>query len=275
MAHYAIGDLQGCYDALCRLLEQIRFDPAQDKLWFAGDLVNRGPDSLKTLRLVRDLGPAADSVLGNHDLHLVAVHFGLARAKAKEGLQQVLEAADREDLLQWLRHRPLLLECVEQKAVLTHAGIPPNWSLAQARRRAHELEAALRSAQPQDFLKEMYGNTPALWHKKLEGPSRLRVITNYFTRMRLCTPAGELEFAHKEGLEDIPAGYFPWFQLPNPGLEDYRVLFGHWAALEGRTQSTQFIGLDTGCVWGGALSAYRLEDGQFFRNQQGCPGCEL
>ena len=272
MALYAIGDLQGCHDALVDLLDVIHFDPARDHLWFAGDLVNRGPDSLKTLRLVKSLGPAAESVLGNHDLHLLAVANGLAKAKSKEGLQQVLEAPDRDELLAWLRQRPVLLESTTHKAVLTHAGIPPCWSLKKARKLAGELENALRTNDLHEFLAAMYGNEPAGWSKGLSGTTRLRVITNYFTRMRVCTPEGELEFSHKEGFEDIPAGYTPWFRFPPRELDGYRVLFGHWAAIHGQTDSEQFIGLDTGCVWGGQLTAYRLDDGQRFQNRVGCPG---
>lgn len=273
MALYAIGDVQGCHEALLDLLDVIRFNPSNDQLWFAGDLVNRGPDSLETLRLVKSLGASAESVLGNHDLHLVAVHHGLAKAKAKEGLAQVLDAPDREELVEWLRHRPMLLKSKEYRAVLTHAGIPPCWSLKQATRYAEELETALRADDIQDFLAAMYGNEPALWSDDLSGTTRLRVITNYFTRMRLCTPEGALDFSHKEGLEDMPEGYYPWFQLPTAELKNYRVLFGHWAALEGKTGSTQFIGLDTGCVWGGTLTAHRLDDGRRFQSRRGCPGC--
>lgn len=273
MACYAIGDIQGCCEALEDLLDVIHFDPAADTLWFAGDLVNRGPDSLRTLRLIKSLGPAANSVLGNHDLHLVAVHFGHAKAKPKEGLQDILDAPDRDALIHWLLQRPMLLENTGQRAVLTHAGIPPCWSLAEARQYARELEQALRGPNLPAFLADMYGNTPALWSRDLAGTIRLRVITNYFTRMRLCTPAGELDFAHKEGTDSLPAGLYPWFSLPNNGLEDYRLLFGHWAALEGRTHHPRAIGLDTGCVWGGKLTAYRLEDGQRFHNRRGCPGC--
>jgi len=272
MSLYAIGDLQGCHEALLNLLDVIAFDPAHDQLWFAGDLVNRGPDSLKTLRFVKGLGDCADSVLGNHDLHLLAVAQGLAKAKAKEGLQQVLDAPDRDELLAWVQQRPVMLESKQHRAVLTHAGIPPCWTLKKARQCARELEAALRSAGLHDFLAAMYGDEPAGWSKGLRGTTRLRVITNYFTRMRVCTVDGELDFSHKEGLDDIPAGYFPWFQLPARDLHGYRVLFGHWAALMGQTDNPQFIGLDTGCVWGGYLSAFRLDDGKRFTSACGCPG---
>lgn len=271
MALYAIGDLQGCQEALLALLDTIAFDPGHDRLWFAGDLVNRGPDSLQTLRFVKSLGDAAESVLGNHDLHLLAVANGLAKAKAKEGLQQVLEAPDRDELLDWVRQRPVMLESRKHRAVLTHAGIPPCWSLKKARRCARELETAIRSSDLHTFLADMYGDIPAGWQKGLRGTTRLRVITNYFTRMRVCTPEAELDFAHKEGLEDIPDGFSPWYQLPARDLQGYRVLFGHWAALMGNTGSEQFIGLDTGCVWGGFLTAYRLDDGMRFTTRTGCP----
>ena len=275
MSLYAIGDLQGCHAALLDLLDVIAFDPAHDQLWFAGDLVNRGPHSLQTLRFVKDLGNAAESVLGNHDLHLLAVANGLAKAKAKEGLQQILDAPDRDELLQWLQQRPVMLESRQHKAVLTHAGIPPCWSLKKARRCARELENALRGSDLHEFLAAMYGDEPAGWRKGLRGTTRLRVITNYFTRMRVCTPAGDLEFRHKEGLDDIPTGYYPWFQLPARDLQGYRILFGHWAALMGQTLNAQFVGLDTGCVWGGYLTAYRLDDGQRFRSRCGCPDVQV
>lgn len=273
MALYAIGDIQGCREALEDLLELIRFDPSRDRLWLAGDLVARGPDSLGTLRLVRGLGAAADSVLGNHDLHLLAAHYGFTIPKKKDNTQPVLDAPDRHELMEWLRRRPLLLEDAGHDCVLTHAGIPPGWSLAQTRDRARELEAALRSPDITDFLADMYGNEPARWSDDLRGTTRLRVITNHLTRMRLVGPGGELDLLYKEDLTDIPPGLHPWFTLPNPALATGRVLFGHWAAISGETGSTRFIGLDTGCVWGGHLTACRLDDGRLFASRRGCPGC--
>lgn len=261
MALYAIGDLQGCYDALCRLLDAINFSDTSDQVWFAGDLVNRGPDSLRTLRLIRQLGNAAESVLGNHDLHLIAAYYGRTETHPKEGLQTVLNAPDAGELISWLTHRPLLLDDPQHRVALVHAGIPPCWSLTDARRLAVELEQTLRSAQLDEFLGGMYGNKPVLWDESLSGTKRLRLITNYLTRMRVCTAEGALEFHHKEGLDDIPEGYAPWYLWPNEALEDYTILFGHWAGLEGKTGMKRFQALDTGCVWAGSLTALRIDDG--------------
>ena len=270
MALYAIGDVQGCREALEDLLEQIHFDPACDRLWLAGDLVARGPDSLGVLRLVISLGKAAESVLGNHDLNLLAAHYGVAKVKARDLTQPILDAPDRDALMNWLRHRPLLLEDKRLNCVLTHAGIPPGWSLKQTRKRAHEVEQTLQGHDIQHFLANMYGNEPSHWFNALEGVTRLRVITNFLTRMRLVDAEGRMDFLYKEDLTGIPEGLQPWFSLPNPDLTVGRVLFGHWAALQGVTGSERFIGLDTGCVWGGCLSAYRVDDGQFFRSRRGC-----
>ncbi len=273
MALYAIGDVQGCLEALEDLLETISFDPSNDRLWFAGDLVARGPDSLGVLRLIKGLGNAADSVLGNHDLHLIAARHGGATPKKKDKTLPVLEAHDCDELLDWLQQRPMLLESTEHDCVLTHAGIPPDWSLENARQYAREVEQALRGPGITDFIADMYGNEPACWSNSLKGTTRLRVITNYLTRMRLITPDGQLDFAFKEDLTTVPEGYMPWFTLDNPALTVGRILFGHWAALQGATDRPRFIGLDTGCVWGGHLTAYRVDDGSFFSSSRGCVSC--
>jgi len=273
MALYAIGDVQGCLEALEDLLETIAFDSTRDRLWFAGDLVARGPDSLGVLRLIKGLGDAADSVLGNHDLHLIAARHGGVVPKKKDKTLPILEAPDRDELLDWLQQRPMLLESREHDCVLTHAGIPPDWSLEQTRQHAREIEATLRGPGITDFIADMYGNEPAVWSDDLKGTTRLRVITNYLTRMRLITPEGHLDFAFKEDLETVPEGYSPWFTIPNPSLKVGRVLFGHWAALVGVTDHPRFIGLDTGCVWGGHLTAYRIDDGSYFSSSRGCVAC--
>lgn len=270
MALYAIGDVQGCKEALEDLLARIQFDAGKDQLWFAGDLVARGPDSLGVLRLVKNLGPAAETVLGNHDLHLLAVHYGITSAKNRDLTEAILEAPDRHELMEWLRHRPLFLQNPQHDCVLTHAGIPPFWSAEKTAALAQEVEAVLQSDAITDYLAAMYGNEPDYWQDDLEGFVRLRVITNFLTRMRLVSAEGCMDFQFKEELTDIPDGLFPWFKLPNPALHHRLVLFGHWAALKGQTGSTRFIGLDTGCVWGGQLTAYRVEDGRCFHSERGC-----
>lgn len=267
MATYAIGDLQGCLEPLQRLLEQIEFSP-QDTLWFCGDLVNRGPDSLATLRFVKALGKQAVVVLGNHDLHLLALHHGICPGKRTDTLDDILSAPDRTQLLGWLQHQPLLHHDSQLGYTMVHAGIPPSWSIKKARRLAREVEYALRSRElAKGFFEHMYGNAPARWHKSLEGWERLRVITNYLTRMRFCTADETLDFAAKGGLDTQPPGYLPWYAWPNRKAVNNDVLFGHWAALQGQVDAAHVYALDTGCVWGGQLTAMRLEDRRFFHTQ--------
>jgi bis(5'-nucleosyl)-tetraphosphatase (symmetrical) len=265
MATYAVGDIQGCYTELRHLLEQLRFDPAQDRLWLVGDLVNRGPDSLQVLRFVKSLGDRAVTVLGNHDLHLLAVSEGIAELHRSDTLDEVLGAPDREELLAWLRGQRLLYS--EGDHVLVHAGLLPQWSVKQAGKLAREVEEALRGDDYTTFLSRMYGNTPHNWDDELEGYKRLRVIVNAFTRLRVCTPQGEMEFKFKGELEKIPEGYVPWFDLPERKSRKATVIFGHWSAL-GLKVTPNIIALDTGCLWGGPMTAIRLEDRQLF--QVGC-----
>ncbi len=261
MATYAIGDLQGCYNELMQLLEQINFND-QDQLWFTGDLVNRGPGSLQCLRFVKSLGDRAVCVLGNHDLHLLALHNGSGK-KANSTLEPILAAPDRDELMHWLQHRPLLHDDKSLGYVMTHAGIPHIWSLKTARNLAAELEAVLQSDRAERFFANMYGNQPDLWQDDLKGPARLRCITNYLTRMRFITTEGRLEFSASGRPEEAPNGFRPWFELP-PAKPLKRIqLYGHWAAL-GHHRNERSISLDTGCVWGNALSALRLDDGQLF-----------
>lgn len=262
MAIYAIGDIQGCYAELQQLLEVIRFDPAQDRIWLVGDLVNRGPDSLQVLRLVKSLGDNAITVLGNHDLHLLAVAIGEATLHRSDTLDEVLQASDRDELLAWLRHRPLLH--TERDYVLVHAGLLPQWSVPQAAGLAREVEEALRSDDHAKFFQHMYGNSPHGWCDDYSGYKRMRVITNAFTRMRICTPQGEMEFKFKGEAEKIPPGYLPWFDLPKRRNSDATIIFGHWSAL-GLKVTPNLIALDTGCLWGGALTAIRLEDRKLFK----------
>jgi bis(5'-nucleosyl)-tetraphosphatase (symmetrical) len=261
MATYAIGDLQGCHAELMQLLEQIGFND-QDQLWFTGDLVNRGPDSLQCLRFVKNLGERAVSVLGNHDLHLLALHHGGSK-KVHPTLAPILQAPDRDELMHWLQQRPLLHDDKALGYVMTHAGIPHIWSLKTARALAAELEQVLRSNQAGAFFAAMYGNKPDLWQDDLKGQARLRAITNYFTRMRFITPQGRLEFTASGSPQDAPKGFMPWFELTPLKPLNRIQLFGHWAAL-GHHRNERVISLDTGCVWGNALSALRLDDGVLF-----------
>ena len=262
MATYAVGDIQGCYVEFRQLLEQIRFDPAQDKLWLVGDLVNRGPGSLEVLRLVKSLGDSAITVLGNHDLHLLAVAEGVSELHRTDTLDEVLAAPDRAELLAWLRRQRLLH--AEGDHVLVHAGLLPQWSVKQAAGLAREVETALRGDDYATFLARMYGNNPHGWSDDLTGYKRLRVITNAFTRLRICNPQGEMEFRFKGEVENIPAGYLPWFDVSGRKSRDATVIFGHWSAL-GLMVTPHAIALDTGCLWGGPMTAIRLEDRRLFQ----------
>ena len=257
MAIYALGDIQGCYSEMRRLLDSAGFDPSGDQLWLVGDLVNRGPHSLEVLRFVRGLGDRAITVLGNHDLHLLVVAEGVRKAHPGDTLDAVLHAPDRDELLDWLRRQRLLH--VAAGHVMVHAGLLPQWSIAQAQQLAREVETALQGPGYHDFLRVMYGNAPAQWDDGLTGHARLRVIINAMTRLRLCTADGIMEFTHKTGLQDMPSGYMPWFDAPERASRGMPVIFGHWAAL-GLTVRPDILGLDSGCVWGRRLSAIRLED---------------
>ncbi|MFQ3786067.1 symmetrical bis(5'-nucleosyl)-tetraphosphatase [Halomonas sp. A29] len=265
MTAYAIGDLQGCHAEFVELLERIDFDPDCDRLWLAGDLVNRGPESLACLREVRALGDAALTVLGNHDLHLLAVARGGARLNRKDTLDDILAAPDREALLDWLQSRPLLVRETfdgQGDTVMTHAGLLPQWSLPEAAGLSSEVEERLGSERSGDFLERMYGNEPACWQASLDGIDRLRAIVNVLTRMRFINADGCLDFSAKEGLDSAPAGFAPWFRYPRP--DDVRLLFGHWAALEGHAEGARVRveALDTGCVWGGSLIALNFATGE-------------
>ncbi|MFC3609431.1 symmetrical bis(5'-nucleosyl)-tetraphosphatase [Stutzerimonas tarimensis] len=263
MTLYAVGDLQGCLDPLLKLLDRAAFSPSRDCLWLVGDLVNRGPKSLECLRFVRDLGTSAVSVLGNHDLHLLAVAYDVERMKKSDTLQPILDAPDRSELIDWLRGLELVHHDPERDLTMVHAGIPPQWSIAKALRRAAEVQQALRDdACVKPFLDGMYGNQPAKWNKNLKGVERLRVITNYFTRMRFCTADGTLDLVAKEGLGTAPSGFAPWFQHAERKTRGHRLVFGHWAALEGRCDEPDVYALDTGCVWGNAMTLANLDTGE-------------
>jgi bis(5'-nucleosyl)-tetraphosphatase (symmetrical) len=261
MSIYAIGDVQGCLDALERIFDAIGFNQAHDRLWFVGDLVNRGPDSLATLRLIKDLGDSAISVLGNHDFHLLAVAAGHAQKHRSDTLDPVLDAPDRAALLDWLRHRAMV-----------HAGLLPQWSVATAQLLAQEVEAALRGADWQQFLASLYGDKPDSWDEDLRGADRLRVIVNAMARMRFCTADGKIELRTKGETSKAPPGFFPWFDAPGRASRDYTLVCGHWSTL-GLKLRPDLLALDSGCVWGGSLSAVRLEDRKLF--QVPCEQCQV
>jgi len=263
MAVYAVGDLQGCLEPLKCLLERIKFDPAQDKLWLVGDLVNRGPQSLETLRFLYRMRESLVCVLGNHDLHLLAASRMIERLKKSDTLREILEAPDRAELLDWLRQQKLLHHDAERNVALVHAGIPPQWTLKKALKYAAEVETALRDDNLlTPFLDGMYGNEPNKWDGDLQGVTRLRVITNYFTRMRFCTADGKLDLKGKEGADTAPRGYAPWFSYKERKTQGLKIIFGHWAALEGRCDEPGIFALDTGCVWGGAMTLMNVDTGE-------------
>lgn len=264
MSTYCIGDVQGCSDELQSLLHLIQFNPQKDTLWFTGDLVNRGPQSLEVLRFVKLLNERSIAlmVLGNHDLHLLAVVNQSTPLKAEDTFQDILNAPDCVELCNWLRQQPLIHH--DRGWTLVHAGLPPQWDLAQANACAREVETVLRSERHQEFTSHMYGNSPHCWDEKLSGWERLRVITNYFTRLRFCDTAGNVEFTSKGESHKMPEGFLPWFRIPNRFNKNLTILFGHWAALQGKTDEPNTYALDTGCVWGHALTAMRLEDKKKF-----------
>jgi bis(5'-nucleosyl)-tetraphosphatase (symmetrical) len=269
MTTYAIGDIQGCLNELQHLLEHIRFDPADDSLWFVGDLVNRGPDSCGVLHFIKGLGDRAIVVLGNHDLHLLAVAEGHLKYAKEDNLQDVIEAEDHAELLHWLRHLPLLHHDEQLGLSMIHAGLPPQWDLATARACAREVETVLQGPDYVHFLEHMYGNLPDTWDEGLEGIERLRFITNCFSRLRYCDEHGRLALNEKGPPGSQPAGYHPWFEVEDRRSRDDTIIFGHWSSL-GFVDRDNVYGLDTGCLWGDSLTALRLEDRRTFSIN--CPG---
>jgi bis(5'-nucleosyl)-tetraphosphatase (symmetrical) len=261
MATLAIGDIQGCYDQLMRLLERARYDERRDVLWFVGDLVNRGPQSLATVRFVKRLGDRAITVLGNHDLNLLAVAEGIRKPHRGDTDGDILAAPDRDELLAWLRRRKMLH--VENGYAMVHAGLLPQWTISQAAALAREVEGALRAPGYRQFLRDMYGNEPVRWRDDLAGTDRLRVVVNAMARMRLTSADGALELDYKMGLDRVPPGYMPWYDAPQRASRGVTILFGHWAS-HGLLVREDVVCLDSGCVWGRALSALRLEDRQLF-----------
>jgi bis(5'-nucleosyl)-tetraphosphatase (symmetrical) len=268
MATYAIGDVHGCYDQLQSLLTQVKFDPKQDTLWFTGDLINGGPKSVETLRFIKSLGDRCITVLGNHDLVLLGLASGrITKLKDEEridGFTQVLEAADKDELISWLGTCKMVHYDTKFNALLVHAGVLPQWDLTAILKHAAELETVIHGPKAADFYAAIFGNLPDVWDDNLSGNDRLRFIVNCFTRMRFCDANGKLNLTAKGQLKSAPAGYYPWFTLPNKHPKDLKIIFGHWAALVGETEVENMISIDTGCMWGHSLTALRLDDWQKF-----------
>ena len=277
MSTYAIGDVQGCHAELRALLRACGFDVRRDRLWFTGDLVNRGPNSLDVLRFVADLGDRARVVLGNHDLHLVASARGIRKLRDRDTFHDVLDAADGEALIDWLRERPAAHLDPERGYVMVHAGVPPAWTVDEALGHAGEVSRALRAPDHPRFLAHMYGDEPALWRDSLAGFDRLRFTTNAFTRMRYCHADGRLDFSESRPPGEQDPSLTPWFMLRDGGADRVGIVFGHWATLQLRTPLSRRLNVrhvDTGCVWGGSLTALRLEDDREFRVAcEGAAGC--
>jgi bis(5'-nucleosyl)-tetraphosphatase (symmetrical) len=262
MATYAIGDIQGCYYSFQQLLQKIGFQPQMDNLWLVGDVINRGSGSLEMLRWIYRHRHRVVMVLGNHDLHALAVAEGYVPTHASDTLQALLDAPDAGELFGWLRQQPLVYRT--DTYLMVHAGLLPQWSADDAVRLATEVQQALRGNGYHDFLSQMYGNQPVRWDESLAGVDRLRLITNAMTRLRTCTPQGEMNFKFSGELMDVPAGYIPWFDVPGRRSADTAIICGHWSAL-GLVQRSDLYALDTGCLWGGRLTAMRLEDKVIFQ----------
>jgi bis(5'-nucleosyl)-tetraphosphatase (symmetrical) len=256
MTAYAIGDVQGCFDELRLLLDKIAFDSNRDRLYFVGDIVNRGPQSLQTLRFIKALGDAAVTVLGNHDLHLLAVASGASKTKHKDTFGDILGADDRDELLHWLRFRPLFHATGE--FYLIHAGLPPQWEIDAAAAYAHEVETVLQNGADAGFFQQMYGDSPAIWSDDLQGWARLRFITNCFTRLRFCDQAGRLDMREKGSPGSQPQGLLPWFKVPGRRSAGAKIIFGHWSTLGFHVENNSYC-LDTGCLWGGELTALQMD----------------
>ncbi len=261
---FAVGDIQGCYDSLRCLLDKAAFNAKHDQLWVVGDLVNRGPQSLATLRYLKDLGKHAKIVLGNHDLHLLAIASGAHKIRKNDTFADVLGAPDRTELLDWLRRQPLLHHDAKLGFTMVHAGIPPGWTLQRAQHLAAEVEQRIQGKKADDFFANMYGAGPRCWDDKLSGNKRLRCIVNYFTRMRFCTAEGKLDLKDKASTESSRPGYLPWFQHSKRRMQREKIVFGHWAALQGKAKPKNVYALDTGCAWGGKLTLLQLENKKLF-----------
>jgi len=271
MAIYWIGDIQGCDAPLGQFIDQVGFSASRDRLYVLGDLVNRGPASLQVLRRLQNLGNSVQCVLGNHDMHLLALNAGAKKPSKSDTLNEVLMADDKEALLHWLRHQALAI--YQEDVLMVHAGVLPQWSLEEAMSLAHELQEILRGPDVNDFLMQMYGNEPSLWLPNLTGIARWRCALNAFTRIRFCTPAGQMEFETKEGKAKAPPGYLPWFEVPHRKTSQTTIAFGHWSTL-GAVQRSDVWALDTGCVWGGCLTGIQRNrpSDEPVRIEVKCPG---
>lgn len=269
MSIYAIGDVQGCYKSLRKLIKSTGFKPENDQLWFCGDLVNRGPQSADVLRYIMDLGDSAKCVLGNHDLNLLAVAYGKRESKISDTLEDILNASDSKEMLKWLRHRPLFHRSKEHRACMVHAGIHPTWSISKTKKLAKEVQLILRKGDYQTFLEKMYGNYPAYWDQELEGWDRLRFITNVMTRMRYLDSSGALDLDIKCTPGKQPTGYHPWYSIEAKRRKPWRVFYGHWSTL-GLHWQNNAICLDSGCLWGGKLTAARIDSPKLQFISQNC-----
>jgi len=269
MSVYVIGDIQGCFDELQELVEFISFNPKKDQLWFVGDLVNRGPKSLETLRYVKSLGKAAVIVLGNHDLHLLAAHAGVKEIQTTNSLYPVLQANDINEIIDWLRKQPLLIANKKLNFAIVHAGLAPQWSIEDAIKYSKEVQNVLCSNKYQDFLHNMYGDEPNHWDARLQGWNRLRTITNFMTRVRYCTNKGEMSFTDKGPPGSQSPKMKPWFEIPSRKSHDTTIVFGHWSTL-GHVNKHNIIATDTGCLWGGHLTAIKIDNETLTINQVAC-----
>ena len=270
MPIYAIGDVQGCFDDMQRLIEKINFDPALDSLWFCGDIINRGPNSLETIRYIKDLGDNAVTVLGNHDLHFLAVAYVTDKPSKHDTFSDILNAPDREDLVNWLRHQKLFHHDTELNISMVHAGVPAGWSIKDAVHHSSEMESVLQQDNPIEFFNHMYGNQPRTWNNALTGWDRYRFITNVFTRMRFCDEEGRPDFKYKNDIGTQPEHLTPWFMHQQRLTKNDEIIFGHWSTLTNITTENIYA-LDTGCLWGGQLTALKIENGDRKLIQVECP----
>lgn len=269
MSVYVIGDVQGCFDELQELVDYIAFNPKKDQLWFVGDLVNRGPKSLETLRWVKSLENSAVTVLGNHDLHLLAAHAGAKEIRTTSSLHKTLQAKDIDTLIEWLRKQPLIQYNKKLKFSMVHAGLAPQWSILDAIEYSKEVETVLRSKKYKDFLFNMYGDQPSQWDGRLKGWNRLRAITNYLTRIRYCNDKGVMNFTEKGAPGTQSSNMKPWYEIPSRKSQDITVVFGHWSTL-GHINDHNVISTDTGCLWGGALTAVKIDSDKLTTYQVDC-----